>query len=544
MLFKEKLKRLSAKEIWQEYCGFLDLSMSEYMAIQRRLLEEQISVFSKSRLGKAIIKTDAPISYDDFRKMVPLTTYDDYAPYLLGQTAEVLPSDPVAWLETTWEGGSRPKKVAPYSREMLDIYTNNIIAAMILSTSMEKGSFSVRNGDRALFGLAPMPYATGLFPLLIAPEMDIRFMPSQKEAEHLSFREQSTRGFSIAMKSGMDQFFGMSGIIYTITQRFQEYASSGNVSLKSLVGIKPSRLFRLLRAKYLCSRDNRPLQPKDIFSLKGFVCVGTDTALYKNDLEQAWGRRPLEIHGGTETGCLATETWGRNGLVFFPDNAFYEFIPKSEMLRGEADPNYTPKTYLMDEVCANEEYELVLTMFKGGAFMRYRPGDMYRCLCTADEREGIKMPKFEYIDRVPWVIDIAGFTRITENSINHVLKVANLKIENWFARKEYDNDKRSYMHFYAELPLDDAQSHFLTEEVIRDHFSTYFRQYDHDYKDLKKMLGIEPLTVTILPHGIMNAFEMVYGHKIRPINTPNSDITDLNYLIKEQKPSGGSGYLS
>ena len=51
MKFEQKLKQLSQEEIWQEYCGFLDLSIEEYMRIQNRLMEEQIALWSKSALG-------------------------------------------------------------------------------------------------------------------------------------------------------------------------------------------------------------------------------------------------------------------------------------------------------------------------------------------------------------------------------------------------------------------------------------------------------------------------------------------------------------
>ena len=36
---KEKLKKQQYKEIWQQYCGFLDLSRDGYMKIQQRLME-------------------------------------------------------------------------------------------------------------------------------------------------------------------------------------------------------------------------------------------------------------------------------------------------------------------------------------------------------------------------------------------------------------------------------------------------------------------------------------------------------------------------
>ena len=539
MRFKEKLKKCQPGEIWDEYCGFLDLSMDEYMQIQYRLLNEQIDLYSRCGLGQKIMGGTRPATVEEFRRTVPLTTYEDYAEVLLNQKKDMLPAEPVVWLETTWESGSRPKKLAPYTREMLDVYTSNILAAMILSTSDQKGMFRVHSREKVLYGLAPLPYATGLFPLLIAPEMDIRFMPSLEEARGLSFSQQNKKGFSDALKCGIDQFFGMSSVVYTITSNFQQFASSGAFSLKKLAGIRPHMLYRILKAKYLCSRDGRPILPKDLFDLEGFVCVGTDTALFKDELEEAWGRRPLEIHGGTEPSCLGTETWSRNGLVFFPDNAFYEFIPKEDMLKNEADPSFVPRTYLINEVQANHEYEIVLTLFKGGAFMRYRPGDMYRCLRTVSEKEGVMLPQFEYVDRVPSVIDIAGFTRITEDSIRQVLKLSRLPVGDWFALKEYNGDKRSYMHFYVEIDEETPEAACLDEQLIREHFGVYFRHYDHDYSDLKKLLGVEPLVVTILPVGTLKKYEVRYGRTIRKINPSMQDVVDLKYLLDEDTRQGG-----
>ena len=54
MSLSEKLKERRYKEIWDQYCGFLDLSMEDYMKIQRRLMEEQIQVWSNCELGRSI----------------------------------------------------------------------------------------------------------------------------------------------------------------------------------------------------------------------------------------------------------------------------------------------------------------------------------------------------------------------------------------------------------------------------------------------------------------------------------------------------------
>ena len=173
MNLKEKLKKQQYKEIWQQYCGFLDLSMDGYMKIQRRLMEEQIQLWSNCGLGQSILKGKHPRNLDEFRKMVPLTEYEDYADILLTKQPDMLPGNPVIWIQTTWEGGKHPIKVAPYTRSMLDTYRNNVPACLILSTSRKKGSFDVASTDKFLYALAPLPYATGLFPLALGEEIDI-----------------------------------------------------------------------------------------------------------------------------------------------------------------------------------------------------------------------------------------------------------------------------------------------------------------------------------------------------------------------------------
>ena len=51
----EKLRKQQYDAIWKEYCGFLDLTMQDYMKIQNRLMEEQIQLWSDCELGKSIL---------------------------------------------------------------------------------------------------------------------------------------------------------------------------------------------------------------------------------------------------------------------------------------------------------------------------------------------------------------------------------------------------------------------------------------------------------------------------------------------------------
>ncbi len=53
MLSEDKYFRdLTEAELWQRYCGFLDLSIDQFMEIQENLLMEQIGLVADSLLGK------------------------------------------------------------------------------------------------------------------------------------------------------------------------------------------------------------------------------------------------------------------------------------------------------------------------------------------------------------------------------------------------------------------------------------------------------------------------------------------------------------
>jgi len=528
MNFEQKLKKQQYAELWQEYCGFLDLTISEYMQIQNRLMLEQIQLWSECGLGCKLLRGERPQTIDEFRQALPLTTFEDYADVLLHKCTDMLPAEPVIWIQTTWEGGKHPVKLAPYTKSMLDVLRNNAVSCTILSTSAERGKFSLLPNDKVLFGLAPLPYATGLIPLLLDEEISFNFLPPVNEALKMTFGERNRKGFELGSRSGIDLFFGLSSVISYITENFNAHSSKHSSNAKnSLHTYSPKMVLRYLAAKYKSKRDGIPIKPKDIFKLKGLICAGTDTKYYKPSLEEAWGCRPLEIAAGTEPTCIGTETWARDGLVFFPDACFYEFIPEQEMLKNMADPNYQPKTYLMDELLPNNNYELVISVLKGGAFARYRVGDMYRCLGVVNESKGITLPKFAFVDRVPSIIDIAGFTRITEETISDVVHLSGLNIHNWLALKEYNENQRPYLHMLVEMEPKGIESTAVSKQVLTEHLSVYFNYLDNDYNDLKKLLGIEPLEITILRFGTIDAYQKATGVNLRRINPSFYDVSEL-----------------
>ena len=533
MSLSEKLQKQQYEEIWSQYCGFLDLKMDEYMNIQKRLMEEQMSLWSKCELGRSILKGKKPQNIQEFRQMVPLTTYDDYADILLRKQADSLPGNPVIWIQTTWEGGKHPIKVAPYTRSMLDTYSNNVIACLLLATSHERGKFEYEEGDKMLYSLAPLPYATGLLPLLLGEQTDIKFLPEVKEAVNMTFSQRNKLGFKLALKKDVELFFGLGSVTYAVSQSLSSMSGSGSLELSSLFKYKPHMLYRMIKAKYKCKKEGRPLKPKDLFSLKGFMVAGTDNHCYKDELEDLWGVRPMEIFAGTEPSVVGTETWSRNGMYFFPDSCFYEFIAEADMLRNEENPAYVPPTCLMDEVIPGEKYELVITVLKGGAFARYRCGDVYRCVGLSSREDKTQIPRFEYVDRVPSIIDIAGFTRISETGIRNAIQLSKMPVYDWVATKEYNENNRPFLHLYVEVERMAFAQNAISSDILKEVLTTYFKYIDQDYRDLKKILGMDPLVVTILRCGTFDAYKGKTGKKIRHMNPYHYDLMELIRLQEE-----------
>ncbi|HWQ75954.1 MAG TPA: GH3 auxin-responsive promoter family protein [Syntrophomonas sp.] len=535
MNFDDKLKTRQYDRIWQEYCGFLDFTMAEYMEIQDRLMMEQIELYANCELGRKIMRGIKPSCMEEFRQVVPFTRYEDYADLLLPRIESALPAKPLLWIETTWEGAKNPIKVAPYTEGIIKSYKNCTIAGMILATGKQKGQFDLKNGANVLYGMAPLPYLTGLIPLVLEDEIPINWMPPEKEAIAMGFRERNKLGFKLGMQQGVDLFFGLSSVVAKIGEQFASGGGTGG-SINPLHNSMKMN-YRLLKAWLRSKKEKRPILPKDVWTLKALICAGTDSASLKSKIENDWGVRPLETFGGTETSCIAIETWNKNGLVFFPDVCLYEFIPWNELEKNIDDPNYVPRTYLMDELQAGTDYELVISSFKGGAFARYRIGDIFRCITLSNEEDGLDLPQFTFVDREPGIIDIAGFTRISAATISEALALSKLDINDWCALKEYDDNKRSFLHLYVEVNPDGIR-HGVTKDIIAEHLAIYFRYIDSDYKDLKSLLGIEPLQVTVIPTGTIDKYTEIFGRRPRRINPSHFDMLELLKIARGANTAG------
>lgn len=485
-------------EIWKKYCGFIDLSLEDFMDFQRRLLMKQIQWLSQSELGRAIMGDSPPASVEEFRQTVPLTTYADYAPYLLEKSDDALPEKPLFWARTSGRGGEYPCKWVPIFREVWDSKKDKaVMIPLIFASCHGRGDFRLSEGDTIPYCMAPPPYGYGYLVKGAVEEFPFVLLPSAEEAERMSFQERVQEAFRLALKEGIDVFLGLASILVRVGQQFSEQSERARGLSPEL--LHPRVLYRLARGTVKSRLAGRPMYPKDLWDVKAIVTGGTDTSVFREKIREYWGIEPLEMYGATEAFLAAVQTWDREGMSFLPDMNFLEFIPEDEHMRSRRDPNYAPRTVLLDEVEAGEKYEIVFTTL-GGAFVRYRIGDMIRITALRNERLDIDIPQMLFEARCDDIIDLAGFTRMTEKVIWQAIENAGVDYEEWTVRKEIMG-QQSVLHLHIELRNETSNTEELKEAV---HES--LKHLDSDYGDAETMLGYEPLRVTLLRAGTFNRY--------------------------------------
>jgi len=484
-------------EIWTKYLGFLDLSPDEFMEIQERLLLEQINLLGKSMMGRMLMGDVLPGSIQEFREIVPLTTYIDYQKYLDQKKTDVLPREPIAWAHTSGRSGDFKYKWAPYTQEMFDQLGASVIGSMILSSCTKKGEINLGINDNVLLATAHEPYISGLISKSADQQMDIQFMPPIELAEDMEFLDIIQTGFKMAMIEGMDFFYGLASILVSIGQRFEQ--GSGSVSFSPQM-LRPDVLFRLLKSFLKGKLRGENLLPKDIWKLKGIMTGGVDTSIYKKQIEYYWGRMPLEGYACTEGGSLCMQAWNYQGMTFIPENNFLEFIPHDEHKKNKEDPNYQPKTVLYDEL-EKGIYELVFTNFHGGIFTRYRVGDLFEVIALQDEELNINLPQLQFYSRDSDLINLAGFALITEKDIWGALERTEFDYYEWVARKEV-KDNQSYLHIFVEM----KEATSLDIDTITTRIASSLKEVNTDFRDMEEMLGYQAVKVSLLNPGAFSIY--------------------------------------
>jgi len=513
------------EELWQRCCGFIDLSREDFMKIQRRLLEEQLELLKRCELGRYIMNGADPFTMEEFRERVPLTTYDDYAHYLLEKREDALPEKPALWQYTSGKSGEYPFRWAPVTAEQLNEIEPLIFTLLFFSSCKQRNEIAFNEHDKALYGMAPPPYATGTM-ARVFPYQLFDFLPPVDEAEKMSFEERIQRGFELALSDGLDVCLTMSSVAVAIGNRFRQ--KSSNTNIMSLLK-KPRAIPRLAKGMIKSKLAHRPLLPKDLWSLKGLITFGIDSSVFKEKIKEEWGIEPLEFHGCTEAVILAMQTWDHQGMTFVPHLNFFEFIPEEESIRSREDSTYQPQTLLLDEVKPGK-YELVITSFHGGPFVRYRLGHLIEITSLRNEKLNIDIPQMVFLSRVDDQLDVAGFTRLSEKIIWQAIENTGLAYEDWTIRKELNGEPR--LHLYIEL----KENGYVRAEQVAASVDKELKKLDTPYAELESFTGLKPLTVTLLSPNTFQLYkqrQQAAGADLTQMKPPhiNPSNDTINFLV-------------
>lgn len=503
---RELLRQGKYEQLWQMCCGFIDLSLEQFMTIQERLLLEQLELLNKCALGKKVMRGAMPETVAEFMEEVPLTTQADYYPELLERREDVLPVKPFMWVHTSGRSDQYPFewipiKWTPMSFAFYQELAKTLLACGIFASCKKKGDTSQLKEDmKFLYAVAPRPQTSGAFAYIVQEEISPHSLPPVAEAESLDFETRIRLGFQQALSRGLDFFFGVSIVLVAIGERFNQ--QSGKMDIRPLLS-QPKALLRVAKGLVKSKLARRPLLPRDLWSVKGILGGGTDGAVFKETIKKLWGRYPLDVFVSTEGGVIATQTWDYDSMTFIPNLNFLEFIPEKEYSKGQLDHEYQPKTLLLDEVKPGEHYELVITNFHGGALVRYRTGDIVRITSLRNEKLGINIPQMAFIGKVDGIMDIGGFVRLSEKVIWQAIENTGIPYEDWTARKEVRGDQ-AVLNIYLEL----KNTHTVKEEDIATAIYEELKRLDDGfiYGDMNAVLNWNPVRVSLLPPGAFSTY--------------------------------------
>ena len=197
--------------------------------------------------------------------------------------------------------------------------------------------------------------------------------------------------------------------------------------------------------------------------------------------------------------------------------------------KSREDPAYQPLTLLLDEVKPGN-YELVITSFHGGPFVRYRLGHLIKITSLHNEQLNIDIPQMVFLTRIDDQIDIAGFTRLSEKIIWQAIENTRLVYDGWTARKEVKD--KPVLHLYIEL----RDNGYATTEQVADAVHDKLKKLDVPYAELESFTGLRPLEVTLLPQNAFQLYKLkqqASGADLLHLKPPhiNPDDDTIDFLV-------------
>lgn len=399
---------------------------------QNNALDRALRLVRTSDFGKRH-RLDRVHTPQDLRRAVPISTYEDYRPYVervaRGETRALFSRGERILMFATSSGTTALPKWVPVTRAFVDDYRRgwNTFGLKMLSDHpravlrdilQSSGRYDESHADAGI----PVGAITGL---LAKTQKRIvrRFYVGRPEIAHLATPEQR---YYALMRLGIvrDVAFGITANPATLIQLARTVDThreaiirdvrDGTVSAEMIDDAAIRHLLerrlqpapdRARELDALCARHDA-LRPRDYWRVEFLACwTGGSMGHYLDRLRSWWGDLPIR-----DVGLLASE-----GRVSLPleDNTpvgvldvtagLFEFIPQDQAEAPE------PETLLAHELEDGQDYVVVLSNTTG--LLRYRLDDVVRVHGRFEQT-----PLIEFLHRAGRVASVAG-EKLTENQV-------------------------------------------------------------------------------------------------------------------------------
>lgn len=451
--------------------------------LNRELLMKLVSDNKDTEYGRRY-HFDEIKTVDDYKRLVPFSTYDNYAPYIermveKGERNLITAYPVVQYAETSGSVGV-PKKI-PVSDRSLEIYTKYTITrvtALANRWHLEKYNSKLPVGrgfnqleivDRTLPDGTPLGNISGsaaksfkaLFPYFLTSPIPVLYPKGYIPMMYLKARyiladRDTSFMFSVFMTNLVDMMVYIKRnhemLVNDIrTGTFNEDVNIDEGTKAELMKVTrpdPKRADELER-EFKKGFDT-PIIPRIWPKMSFISTIGTGGfAAYTRTMRTFSGDVPIDfsVYGASEGMFAACTKLEEPEFALLCDSCFFEFIPADA-------PDDTTETLNIDQLEVGKEYEIIITNLSG--FYRYRIKDVVKVLGY----EG-KSPKITFSYRKSQLLDLAG-DKITEGMMDEAIRRTSEEIGvNIVDYCVYPNRDESPSHYEfiiePESPLDTSK---------------------------------------------------------------------------------------
>ena len=424
---RRKLRIQQGRAYWNK---LLEMSKAP-MAVQEKFLMKILDDNKDTEIGKKY-GFGSIHSIREFQEAVPLTNYDDYAPYIermteKGERGLLSINDPVYYNKSSGTIGV-PKRI-PYSEEAKNIFniTIGLLESAVIEDAVGEKYYTGRGINLIQCGGSLKKLPDGLFwgpiseaGLLVFRErwrniftspleasfagpgtntryLHARFALEDPEASYILF---TYAGFALEMCRYIEKNWEM--IVKDIEQgtidESVEIPEQVRASLMDIIKPLPERA-AFLRSVFEKGFEE-PFIPK-VWPMLSYVYGGATGGFkdYARKLQERYlgpdivfFRRGVSASEGAFSQSIEIDSCDS---VLLPDSVFFEFIPEAD---DEPDMVHL---LTLDQLEVGKKYELVITNLSG--FYRYRMKDVFLVTGMCNN-----LPFIEYQYRSDRTVDLMG----------------------------------------------------------------------------------------------------------------------------------------